>query len=72
MMLQASLGMTICGTRPYLHFRDSYLPPAVDYIFVENLKIGESKVSLMVRRQAHGVGIEVIRREGDLEVAVLK
>lgn len=72
MMLQASLGMTICGTVPYIHFRDSYLPPAVDYIFVENLRVGQSKVSLMVRRQAHGVGIEVIRREGDLEVAVLK
>ena len=72
MMLQASLGMTVCGAGPYIHFRDSYLPPAVDYVFVENLKVGESKVSFMVRRQAHGVGIEVIRREGDLEVAVMK
>ena len=72
MMLQASLGMTISGELPHIHFRDSYLPSAVDYLFVENLKVGEAKVSLMVRRQAHGVGIEVIRREGDLEVAVLK
>ena len=72
MMLQASLGMTVCGAPPYVHFRDSYLPPSVDYVFVENLTVGQSKVSLIVRRQAHGVGIEVIRREGDLEVAVLK
>jgi hypothetical protein len=72
MMLQASLGMTVCGAAPYIHFRDSYLPPAIDYLFVENLRVGQSKVSLIVRRQAHGVGIEVIRREGDLEVAVLK
>ena len=72
MMLQASLGMTVCGAPPYVHFRDSYLPPSVDYVFVENLRVGQSKVSLIVRRQAHGVGIEVIRREGDLEVAVLK
>jgi len=72
MMLQASLGMTVCGAAPYIHFRDSYLPPTIDYVFVENLRVGQSKVSLIVRRQAHGVGIEVIRREGDLEVAVLK
>jgi glycogen debranching enzyme len=72
MILQASLGMTVCGAPPHIHFRDSYLPPAVDYVFVENLKVGKSKVSLMIRRQAHGIGIEVIRREGDVEVAVLK
>lgn len=72
MLLQASLGMTVCGTTPYVHFRDSYLPPAVDHIMVENLKVGMAKVSLIVRRQTHGVGIEVIRREGEVEVAVLK
>ena len=72
MLLQASLGMTICGTTPYLHFRDSYLPPFVDHIQVENLKVGASKLSLIVRRQTHGVGIDVIRREGEVEVAVLK
>ena len=72
MLLQASLGMTVCGTTPYVHFRDSYLPPSVDYILVENLRVGTSKVSLIVRRQTHGVGIDVIRREGEVEVAVLK
>ena len=72
MMLQASLGITVCGPTPYVHFRDSYLPPTVDYILVENLRVGKSKVSLIVRRQPHGVGIDVIRREGEVEVAVLK
>jgi len=72
MLLQASLGMTVCGTTPYIHFRDSYLPAVVDHVLIENLKVGRSKVSLTIRRQAHGVGIEVIRREGDVEVAVLK
>ena len=72
MLLQASLGMTVCGTTPSIRFRDSHLPPAVDYIMVENLRVGKAKVSLIVRRQTHGVGIEVIRREGELEVAVLK
>lgn len=72
MLLQASLGMTVCGTTPYIHFRDSYLPAVVDHVLIENLRVGQSKVSLTVRRQAHGVGIEVIRREGQVEVAVLK
>jgi glycogen debranching enzyme len=72
MLLQASLGMTVSGTTPCVHFRDSYLPSIVDYILVENLKVGKSKLSLIVRRQPHGVGIDVIRREGEVEVAVLK
>ena len=72
MLLQASLGLTVSGTTPHVHFRDSYLPPAVDYISVENLKVGKSKVSLVVRRQTHGVGIDIIGREGDVEIAVLK
>jgi glycogen debranching enzyme len=72
MLLQASLGITVCGTTPYVHFRDSYLPSWVDYIMVENLRVGKSKLSLIVRRQTHGVGIDVIRREGEVEVAVLK
>jgi glycogen debranching enzyme len=72
MLLQASLGMTVSGTAPSIRFHDSHLPPAVDHVMVENLRVGKSKVSLIVRRQTHGVGIEVIRRDGDLEVAVLK
>ena len=70
--LQASLGITVCGTTPSVHFRDSFLPPTVDYILVENLTVGQAKLSLIIRRQAHGVGIDVIRREGEVEVAVLK
>ena len=72
MMLQASLGMTVSGVTPSVRFHDSYLPTAVDHVMVENLRVGKSKVSLIVRRQTHGVGIEVIRRDGEVEVAVLK
>ena len=72
MLLQAGLGMTVSGTKPQIHFRDSYLPAIVEYVLIENLKVGAAKVSLIIRRQAHGVGIDVIRREGEVEVAVLK
>ncbi len=72
MLLQACLGITVCGTTPCIHFRDSYLPAVVDQVLIENLTVGSSKVSLIIRRQAHGVGIDVIRREGEVEVAVLK
>jgi hypothetical protein len=71
-LLQASLGLTVSGTTPYVHFRDSYLPPVVDQILVENLRVGKAKVSFIVRRKTHGIGIDVIRREGEVEVAVLK
>jgi len=56
MLLQASLGITVCGTTPSVHFRDSFLPPTVDYILVENLTVGQAKLTLIIRRQAHGVG----------------
>jgi glycogen debranching enzyme len=72
MLLQASLGMTVSGAPPSVRFHDSHLPAAVDYVMVENLRVGKSKVSLIVRRQTHGVGVEVIHRDGEVEVAVLK
>jgi glycogen debranching enzyme len=72
MLLQAGLGITVSGTKQHIHFRDSYLPTVVEYVLIENLKVGAAKVSLIIRRQAHGVGIDVIRREGEVEVAVLK
>lgn len=72
MLLQACLGMDVSGIARHVHFRDSYLPPMVDYVLIENLDVNGSKLSLIVRRQAHGVGIEVLRRDGAVEVAVLK
>ena len=72
MLLQAGLGITVSGTKQHIHFRDSYLPAIVEYVLIENLRVGAAKVSLIIRRQAHGVGIDVIRREGEVEVAVLK
>jgi len=72
MLLQACLGMDVSGTARHVHFRDAYLPPMVDYVLIENLSVNKCKLSLIVRRQAHGVGIEVIRRDGEVEVAVLK
>lgn len=71
-LLQSSLGLAISATAPSVRFHDAYLPPMVDHVVLENLRVGKSRLSIMVRRQAQGVGIEVIRREGDVEVVIVK
>ncbi|HET9401596.1 MAG TPA: amylo-alpha-1,6-glucosidase, partial [Candidatus Acidoferrales bacterium] len=72
MLLNACLGLSIDGLKPFLHFRNSCLPESVQWINVENLTIGNARTDFTVRRLTRGVEVEVHRRDGDLEIAVMK
>lgn len=72
MLLQACLGISIDGLKPFLHFRNSCLPESVQWINVENLTIGNARTDFTVRRLSRGVEVEVHRRDDELEIAVMK
>jgi hypothetical protein len=40
----------------------------LDELTIENLRVADASVDLFVRRHPEGVGVEVTRREGDIEV----
>jgi hypothetical protein len=60
------------GVDRHIHFRDSCLPESVQWLNVENLTVANCRVDFTVRRLTRGVEVEVHRRDGELEIAVMK
>ena len=72
MLLQACLGLSIDARNRRLHFKESFLPDSIHWLTIENLNIANCRVDFTVRRLTRGVELEVHRREGELEIAVIK
>lgn len=71
-MLQACLGVVIRAPTSELRFHRPVLPPELREIRLRGLRVGEAVVDLDIVRHAEDVGIDVARKEGELEVVVVK
>ncbi|MBI2933338.1 MAG: amylo-alpha-1,6-glucosidase [Planctomycetes bacterium] len=72
MLLQAGLGLSIDATRPRVCFHSPALPPSFRGLSIRNLRVGNALVSLDLTRQAWDVSVNVVHREGDVEIVVTK
>jgi glycogen debranching enzyme len=72
LLLQSCLGLLIEAPRARLSFSQPVLPPFLESIEIKNLRIGEAVVDLSLERHAQDVGINVLRREGRVEIVVTK
>lgn len=72
LLLQASLGLSIDARSATVRFRYPALPSFLQEVRLSDLKVGEAAVDLLVRRYANDVAINVLRREGQVEVVVVK
>jgi len=70
-MLQACLGLTIDAASRQIAFRYPHLPPTIQRVSLRNLTVGESSVDLTLYRYSGAVGLDVDRRSGRLDVAML-
>ncbi|MGH8296827.1 MAG: amylo-alpha-1,6-glucosidase, partial [Steroidobacteraceae bacterium] len=70
-MLQACLGLTIDAASRQIAFRYPQLPARIERVSIRNLTVGESSVDLTLHRYSGAVGLDVDRRSGKLEVAML-
>jgi glycogen debranching enzyme len=70
-MLQACLGLTIDAAAQQIAFRFPRLPPRVERVSIRDLKVGDSSVDVTLYRYSGAVGLNVDRRSGKLDVAVL-
>jgi glycogen debranching enzyme len=68
LLLRAALGITIHAPEKTIRFCNPVLPPNLEEVIVEDLRIGNASVDLRFRRHKESVGVEVLRREGDVEV----
>lgn len=70
MLLQACLGLSFSPQKPQLLFRYPRLPDYLQWLEINNLVIGDGRVSLRLTRHANGVGIDVKDKRGDVEISV--
>jgi glycogen debranching enzyme len=72
LLVQSSLGLSVRGGEPQVHFSFPLLPPFLREVRILNLKVGEAAIDLLLQRHGHDVGINVLRREGQVEVHMVK
>lgn len=72
MLLKAVLGLFIEGDEKRVRFAYPVLPPFLEHVEIENLSVGDARIDLHLHRYPDDVGINVVRREGTIEVLTVK
>ncbi|MGC2626004.1 MAG: amylo-alpha-1,6-glucosidase [Candidatus Udaeobacter sp.] len=73
LVLQACLGLELFAPERRLVFSKPLLPQFLPQVSIRDLKVGDASVDLLLTRHDEGdVGVNVLRRNGILDVVVLK
>ena len=64
--------MTIDAPRKQIRFERSTLPESLKRISITNLHVAGATVDLALARYPVDVGLELLRREGDVEIIIQK
>jgi glycogen debranching enzyme len=70
LLLQACLGLSIDGYKKHLVFARPYLPDGIPQLWITNLQIDSTRADLLLERHAGAVRVEVVKKQGDMEVIV--
>jgi glycogen debranching enzyme len=68
LLLQASLGLTIKAQERQICFTNPILPPNIEEVRIENLGVGEHTCDVLIHRHAGGVDVDLLRKQGEIEV----
>jgi glycogen debranching enzyme len=72
MLIQACLGLTLDGVRGRITFRRAVLPDWMESLELRGLRVGEAALDLRITRNGDDVGINVLRRDGHVEIVSLR
>ena len=72
MLLQSSLGISIRAPLRQIVFEHALLPDFLPWVRILNLRVGEATVDLHLERHPFDVGIQVLRRTGDVQIVAVK
>ena len=73
LLLEACLGLSVFAPEQRLVFSKPALPAFLRQVNIRDLRVGDACVDLLLTRHDEGdVGVNVLRRDGALEVVVLK
>ena len=72
MTLQSSLGVFIRAPQRQVVFEHAVLPDFLPWVKIFNLQVGDASVDLLLERHEFDVGIQVLRRSGDVQIVSIK
>ncbi len=70
--VQACLGLTVDGVNREAIFTGPYLPNFIPELRIHNLEVAGATVDLLLVRHNGDVGVNVLRREGDVRITIVK
>ena len=68
LLLQASLGLSIKALERQVCFTNPILPPNIEEVRIENLGVAGGECDVIVHRHRDGVDVDVLRKQGEIEV----
>ncbi len=71
-ILQACLGLSIWAPGRQIRFSRALLPEFLQSVQIRNLRVGDAAVDLALQRAEQDVAVNVLRREGQLDVVIVK
>jgi glycogen debranching enzyme len=71
-LVQACLGIEVRGDEKTLVFRNPVLPEFLEEVRITNLWVGQARLDVLLTRHRGDVGMNVLRREGEVGVVVVK
>ena len=72
LLLQALLGLEIDGRTAQVRFTRPQLPASLGELRIHNLEVAGATADLLLVRHGHDVSVNVLRRDGELQVLVVE
>lgn len=70
LLFEAVLGLELMADPPTIMFHHPSLPDTLDRVDIRGLKVGTSSVDVVLTRHPHSVSINILRREGAVDIKV--
>jgi glycogen debranching enzyme len=70
-LLEAALGLEFDAERSEIRLRNPQLPAFLNEVVLRELSLGDASIDLCIRRHGNSVSMEVLRRRGQIQVAIL-
>jgi glycogen debranching enzyme len=71
LLFQACLGLEINAPAGQVYFTRPHLPASLGELRIHHLEVAGATVDLLLSRHQHNVSVNVLRREGNVEILVV-
>lgn len=72
LLLQSCLGLEVQASPPRVVFRRATLPDSLPELRIEELRVGEGSVSVVLEKTGTGVGVTVLHKHPNIDIIAIK